>query len=145
MKREISFEKFSKKNEIEKQRTNRDNCSKTKRKNEKKIRHSKKSKKQTKQNKSTKSKKKTASYDFKIENFTKSQTKFRFFFLTKKRKNTNINTDSETLKRLTMIVTVLTKSYLSTNDIAEFIDELNKRKRRILTQVSEIFTKLSKR
>ena len=44
-----------------------------------------------------------------------------------------------------MIVTVLTKLYFSTDDIAEFIDELNKRKRRILKQVSEIFTKLSKR
>ena len=88
---------------------------------------------------------KTTSYDFEIKNFTKSKTEFRFFFLTKRRKNTNIDTNIETLKRLTMIVTVLTKSYFSTNDIAEIIDELNKRKRRILTQVSEIFTKLSKR
>ena len=41
MKREILFEKLSKKNEIEKQKTNRDNCSKTKQKNEQKkqIRH----------------------------------------------------------------------------------------------------------
>ena len=89
--------------------------------------------------------KKTASYNFEIENFTKSKTEFRFFLLTKKRKDTNIDTNSETLKRLTIIVTVLAKSYFSTNDIAEFIDELNKRKRRILTQISEIFTKLSKR
>ena len=36
MKRETFFEKFSKKNEIEKRKANRDNRSKTKRKNEKK-------------------------------------------------------------------------------------------------------------
>ena len=89
--------------------------------------------------------KKTASCDFEIENFTKSNAEFRFFLLTKKRKNTNIDTNSETLKRLKMIITVLTKSYFSTNDIAEFIDKSNKRKRGILTQISEILTKLSKR
>ena len=37
MKRKIFFEKFSKKNEIERRKTNRDNCSKAKRKNERKI------------------------------------------------------------------------------------------------------------
>ena len=89
--------------------------------------------------------KKTTLYDFEIENFTKLNAEFRFFLLTKERKNTNTDTDSETLKRLTMIVTVLARSYFSTNDIAEFIDELNKRKRRILTQINEIFAKLSKR
>ena len=132
MKREISLEKLSKKNEIERRKANRDNCSKTKRKNERKTRHLKKSTKQTKYHTILKSK------------ISRNQTQ-NFFFLTKRRKNTNIDTDSETLRRLTMIVTVLTKSYFSTDDIAEFIDELNKRKRRILTQVSETFTKLSKR
>ena len=39
MKREILFEKFSKKNEIEKRKTSRDNRSKTKRKNEKKKKY----------------------------------------------------------------------------------------------------------
>ena len=73
-------------------------------------------------------KKKTTSNDFEIENFTKSKAKFRFFFLTEKRKDTDI----KTLRRLTIIVTVLTKSYFSTNDIAESIDESNKAKRRAL-------------
>ena len=49
--------------------------------------------------------KKTTSNDFEIENFTKSKAKFRFLLLTEKRKNTDI----ETLKRLTIIVTVLIK------------------------------------
>ena len=142
MKRKISFEKLSKKNEIEKQKTNRDNCSKTKRRNERKIRHLKKIDETDKALKwIDEIEKKTASYDLEIENLTKLKTEFRFFLLTKKRKNTNIDTDSETLKRLAMIVTVLTRLYFSTNDIAEFIDELNKRERRILTQISEIFTK----
>ena len=77
--------------------------------------------------------------------FHEIKRRISFFFLTKKRKSTNIDTNIKTLKRWTMIVTILAKSYFSTNDIAEFIDELNKRKRRILTQISEIFTKLSKR
>ena len=63
-----------------------------------------------------------------------------FLLLTEKRKNIDI----ETLKRLTIIVTKLTKLYLSTNNIAEFINELNKAKRRILSQISETFTKLFK-
>ena len=108
------------------------------RKNRKKKWHQRKSKKKRHQKES---KKKTTSDNFEIENFTKSKTEFRFFFSTEKRKDTNI----ETLKRLTMIVTVLAKLYFSTDDIAEIIDESDKRKRRILTQVSEIFTKLSKR
>ena len=84
---------------------------------------------------------KTTSNNLEIENLTRSKTKFRFLLLTERRKDTDI----ETLKRLTIIVTVLAKSYLSTDNIVEIIDELNKRKRRILTQISEIFTKLSKR
>ena len=145
IKHEISFEELSKENEIEKRKTNRDNRSKTKRKNEKKNTTFKKIENTDKTKWIDEIEKKTTSYDLEIENFTKSNAEFRFFLLTKRRKNTNTDTDSETLKRLTMIVTVLTKSYFSTNDIAEFIDELNKRKRRILTQISEIFTKLSKR
>ena len=121
MKRRIFFKKLSKKNEIEKRKVNRDNCSKTKRRNERKTRHSKKLTKQTKRYTILKSK------------TSRNQTQNFVFFLTKRRKNTNTNTNSETLKRLTMIVTVLTRSYFSTNNIAEFIDELNKRKRRILT------------
>ena len=148
MKREISFEKLSKENEIDEQRTNRDDRSKARRKSEsKKTRHSRKSKKQTKHQRKSKRKrhqknwkKKPTSNDSEIENLTKLKAEFRFLFLTKRRKNTDI----ETLKRLTIIVTVLTRSYFSTNDIVEIIDELSKRKRRILTQVSEIFTKLSK-
>ena len=70
--------------------------------------------------------KKTALYDLEIKDFTKLNAKFLFFLLTKKRKNTNIDTNIETLKRLTMIVTVLAKSYFSTNDIAKIIDESNK-------------------
>ena len=59
MKRRILFEKLSKRNEIERQKVNRDNCSKTKRRNERKIQYSKKSTKQTKhQSESTKLKKK---------------------------------------------------------------------------------------
>ena len=55
MRRKTLFEEFSKENEIEKQRANRDNRSKAKRKNEsKKTRHSKKSKKQTKHQKKSK-------------------------------------------------------------------------------------------
>ena len=84
---------------------------------------------------------KTTSNNLEIENLTRSKTKFRFLLLTERRKDTDI----ETLKRLTIIVTVLAKSYLSTDNIVEIIDELNKRKRRILTQISEIFAKLSKR
>ena len=133
MKDKIFFEKFSKKNEIERRKANRDNCSKTKRKNERKTRHSKKSTKQTKNHTILRSK------------ISRDQTQNFFFLLTKRRKNTNTDTNSETLRRLTIIVTVLAKSYFSTDDIAEFIDKSNKRKRRILTQVSEIFTKLSKR
>ena len=89
---------------------------------------------------SKKIEKKTTSNDFKIENLTKAKAEFRFLFLTERRKNTDI----ETLKRLTIIVTVLAKSYFSTNDIAEIIDELNKAERRVLTQINKIFTKLSK-
>ena len=84
--------------------------------------------------------KKTTSNDSEIENFTKAKAEFRFLLLTERRRNTDI----ETLKRLTIIVTKLAKSYFSTNDIVEIIDELKKRKQRILTQISEIFTKLSK-
>ena len=135
MKRRILFEEFSKRNKIEKRKANRDNCSKTRRRNERKTRHSNKKIDETDK----------ASYDLEIENLTKSNAEFRFFLLTKKRKDTNTDTNSETLRRLTMIVTVLARSYFSTNDIVEFIDESNKRKRRTLTQVSEIFTKLSKR
>ena len=83
--------------------------------------------------------KKTTSNDSKIENFTKAKAEF-FLFLTEKRKNTNI----ETLKRLAIIITELTKSYFSTDEIAEIIDELNKRKRRNLSQINEILTKLFK-
>ena len=123
MKREIFLKKLSKKNEIEEQKANRDNCSKTKRKNERKIRHSKKSKKQTKhQKKSKKSKKKQHHMILKSKTSRDQKQNFAFF-LTKRRKNTNIDTDIETLKRLTMIVTVLARSYLSTDDIAEIIDE----------------------
>ena len=159
MKRKTLFEKFSKENEIEKQTTNRDNCSKTKRKNERKrqirhqrkskksrkIRHLKESKKQTKHRMKSKKSKKRQHHMILRSKISRNQRQNFAFFLTKKRKNTNIDTDIETLKRLKMIVTVLIKSYFSTNDIAEFIDELNKRKRRILTQISEILTKLSKR
>ena len=106
----------------------------------KKVEKKTTSKKIEKKTTSEKIEKKTTSDDSKIENFTKSKTEFRFLFLTEKRKNTNI----ETLKRLTIIVTVLTKSYLSTDDIAEIINESSKAKRRTLTQVSEIRTKLSK-
>ena len=98
------------------------------------------SKKSKKTRHQKKLKKKTTSDNLEIENFTKSKAEF-CFFLTKRRKNTDI----ETLKRLTMIFTVLAKLYLSTDDIAKIIDELNKRKWRTLTQISEIFTKLSKR
>ena len=81
MKREIFFEKLSKENEIEKQKTNRDNCSKTKRKNEKKIRHLKKSKKQTKhQKKSTKSKKKQHYMILKSKISRNQKQNFVFFF-----------------------------------------------------------------
>ena len=93
-----------------------------------------------KKTKSEKVEEKTTSDDSEIENLTRSKAEFRLLLLTEKWRNTNI----ETLKWLTRIVTVLTKSYFSTNDIAEIIDELNKAKRRILTQVSETFTKLSK-
>ena len=77
--------------------------------------------------------------------FHEIKRRISFFFLTKKRKNTNTDTNSEVLRRLTMIVTVLARLYFSTDNIAEFIDESNKRERRILTQVSETFTKLSRR
>ena len=53
-------------------------------------------------------------------------------------------TNIETLKRLTISVTVLAKSYFSTDCIAEIIDESNKAKRRTLSQISETFTKLLK-
>ena len=75
-----------------------------------------------------------------IENSTETKAEFFFLFLTKRRKNTNI----ETLKQLAIIFTVLTRSYFSTDDIAEIIDELSKAERRILTQISETFTKLCK-
>ena len=159
MKREILFEKFSKENEIERQKANHDNCSKTRRRNERKrqTRHQKSRKSREKydtqknrknrQNikESRKNRKKDNIIWFWNREFHEIKNRISLFFLTKKRKNTNIDTNIETLKQLTMIVTILTKSYFSTNDIAEFIDELNKRKRRILTQISEIFTKLSKR
>ena len=58
--------------------------------------------------------------------------------MTERRKDTDI----ETLKRLIIIVTVLAKLYLSTNDIAEIIDESNKAEQRTLSQISESFTKL---
>ena len=162
----VLFEKLLKKNEIDEKRANRDNRSRTKRKSEsKKTRHSRKSKKQTKHQRKSKKKttskrvekkttserveekttskrveKKTTSDDFEIENLTKSKAEFRFLLLTERRKDTNI----ETLKRLTIIVTVLTRSYLSTNNITEIIDESNKAERRALTQVSETYTKLTK-
>ena len=148
MKSEISFEKLSKENEIEKQKTSHDNCLKTKRKNERKRqirhqreskesrkkRHSKESKNQTKhQKKSKKSNKKQHHMILRSRTSRNRKQNFAFFFLTKKRKNTNIDTNIETLRRLTMIVTVLARSYFSTDNIAEVIDELNKRERRILT------------
>ena len=152
------FEKLSKENEIEKQKTNRDNCSKTKRKNErkrqirhqreskksKKIRHLKKSKNQTKYQKESKKSKKKQHHMILKSKISRNRKQNFAFFLTKKRRNTDIDINIETLKRLTMIVKVLARLYFSTKNIAEIIDELNKRKRRILTQVSEIFTKLSK-
>ena len=54
MKREIFFKKFSKENEIDEQRMNRDNCSKTKQKNEQRTqtKHSRKLKKRRHQKKS---------------------------------------------------------------------------------------------
>ena len=146
IKREILFERLSKENEIERQKANRDNRSKTKRKSEsKKIRHLKESKKQTKHQKESKKSKKKQHQLILKSKISRNRRQNFAFFLTKKRKSTDIDTDIETLRRLTIIVTVLTKSYFSTDDIAEIIDELNKRKRRILTQVSEILTKLSKR
>ena len=134
MKRRISFEKLSKRNEIEKRKTNRDNFRKI-------VDETKK----RKENATLKKIDEKASYDLEIEDFTRSNARFRSFFFAKRRRDTNTDTDSETLRRLAMIVTVLIKSYFSTDDIAEFIDESEKRKRRTLTQVSEIFTKLSKR
>ena len=128
MKCEIFFEELSKKSEIDERKANRDNRSRAKRKNEskKQTRHQKESKKQTKHQKESK---RTRRHESKIENFTEAKAKSFFLLLTEKRKNTDI----KTLKRLAIIVTVITKSYLSTNDVVDIIDESNKAKRRILS------------
>ena len=70
----------------------------------------------------------------------RSENRIFFLLLTERRKDTDI----EALRRLAIIVTILTKLYFSTDDIAKIIDELNKAKRRILLQISETLTKLFK-
>ena len=94
IKREIFFKKFSKKNEIEKQRTNRDNRSKAKRKSEsRKTWHLKKSKKKQHQ------------MILKLKISRNRKQNFAFFFdrKTKKYKHRNtetINNDCHSINKI---------------------------------------------